>query len=171
MRGRRLLGGYATLVYAFLYAPIVVVVVLAFNSGRQVLNWEGFSTMWFGEALSDPTITDPLRNSLLVALGTAAIACVVGTALALALSRMRPRYRAPVDAVVYMTLVTPEIVFGISALIFFVQAGIPLGLKTILLAHAVFNISVVALIVRARFVGMGRDLEEASYDLGVGPVK
>jgi ABC-type spermidine/putrescine transport system permease subunit II len=170
MRARRAFGIYAAFVYAFLYLPIVVVVVLAFNSGRQVLNWEGFSTKWFGEALSDPTITEPLRNSLLVAVGTAALACVLGTALALALSRLRPRLRAPVDAVVYMTLVTPEIVFGISALIFFVQAGIPLGLKTILAAHAVFNISVVALIVRARFVGMSQDLEEASYDLGVGPL-
>ena len=69
-----------------------------------------------------------------------------------------------------MTLVTPEIVFGISALILFVQAGIPLGLNTILVAHAVFNISVVTLIVRARFVGMSGDLEEASYDLGAGPL-
>src|SRR3954451_15966808 len=171
MRGRRLLGGYATLVYAFLYAPIVVIVVLAFNKGRQVLNWEGFSTKWFGEALSDPTITEPLRNSLEIAVGTALIACVLGTALALALPRMRPVVRAPLDAVVYMTLVTPEIVFGISALIFFVQAGVPLGLKTILAAHAVFNVSVVALIVRARFIGMGGDLEEASYDLGVGPLR
>ncbi|MDQ4057758.1 MAG: ABC transporter permease [Actinomycetota bacterium] len=145
--------------------------MLAFNSGRQVLNWEGFSTKWFGEALSDPTITEPLRNSLLIAIGTAAVACVVGTALALALSRLRPRLRAPIDAVVYMTLVTPEIVFGISALIFFVQAGMPLGLHTVLIAHAVFNISVVTLIVRARFVGMGQDLEEASYDLGVRPFR
>jgi ABC-type spermidine/putrescine transport system permease subunit II len=103
--------------------------------------------------------------------GTAVVACVLGTALALALSRARPRIRQPIDAVVYMTLVTPEIVFGIAALIFFVQAGIPLGLKTILAAHAVFNISVVALIVRARFIGMGRDLEEASFDLGVGPIR
>src|SRR3954451_21863253 len=171
MRGRRLLGGYATLVYAFLYAPIVVIVVLAFNKGRQVLNWEGFSTKWFGEALSDPTITGPLRNSLEIAGGTALVACVLGTALALALSRARPWVRQPVDAVVYMTLVTPEIVFGISALIFFVQAGVPLGLKTILAAHAVFNISVVTLIVRARFVGMGGEMEEASYDLGVGQLK
>jgi ABC-type spermidine/putrescine transport system permease subunit II len=171
MRGRRALGGYALVVYAFLYAPIVVIVVLAFNKGRQVLNWEGFSTKWFGEALSDPTITGPLRNSLVIAVSTALIACVLGTALALGLSRARPWVRQPVDAVVYMTLVTPEIVFGISALIFFVQAGIPLGLKTILAAHVVFNASVVALIVRARFVGMRGDLEEASYDLGVGPVK
>src|SRR3954454_25277570 len=171
MRGRRVLGGYATLVYAFLYAPIVVIVVLAFNKGRQVLNWEDFCTNAFGEALSDQTITERLRNSLVIAVGNALVACVLGTAVALALSRAPPLVRQPVDAVVYMTLVTPEIVFGISALIFFVQAGIPLGLKTILAAHAVFNISVVALIVRARFVGMGRDLEEASYDLGVGPVK
>ena len=171
MRARRAFAIYSGLVYAFLYLPIVVVVVLAFNSGRQVLNWEGFSVKWFGEALSDPTITEPLRNSLVIAVGTALLACVVGTALALALSRLGPRLRAPIDAVVYMTLVTPEIVFGISALIFFVQMGIPLGLKTVLAAHAVFNISVVALIVRARFVGMNQDLEEASYDLGVGPLK
>jgi spermidine/putrescine transport system permease protein len=171
MRGKRLLGAYSALVYVFLYAPIVVIVVLAFNKGRQVLNWEGFSTKWFGEALGDPTITEPLRNSLVIGIGNALIACVLGTALALSLPRMRPWVRAPIDAVVYMTLVTPEIVFGISALIFFVQAGIPLGLKTILAAHAVFNVSVVALIVRARFIGMGGDLEEASYDLGVGPLR
>jgi spermidine/putrescine transport system permease protein len=168
--GRRLLGGWAVLVYVFLYAPIVVVVVLAFNGGRQVLNWEGFSTRWFGEALRDPTITEPFRNSLLVAAGNAVVACVLGTLLALALPRMPRLLRTPLDALVYMTLVTPEIVFGISALIFFVQAGIPLGLKTILVSHVVFNASVVALIVRARFVGMGQSFEEASYDLGAGPL-
>jgi ABC-type spermidine/putrescine transport system permease subunit II len=170
MRARRALATYSGLVYAFLYLPIVVVVVLAFNSGRQVLVWEGLSLKWFSEALSDPTITEPLRNSLVIAGANAVLACVLGTALALALSRLRDRLRAPIDALVYMTLVTPEIVFGIAALIFFVQAGIPLGLKTILAAHAVFNISVVALIVRARFVGMTQDLEEASYDLGVRPL-
>jgi spermidine/putrescine transport system permease protein len=167
---RRLLGGWAVLVYVFLYAPIVVVVVLAFNGGRQVLNWEGFSTKWFGEALRDPTITEPFRNSLIVASANAVVACVLGTMLALALPRLPRLFRAPLDALVYMTLVTPEIVFGISALIFFVQIGIPLGLKTILVAHVVFNASVVALIVRARFVGMGQSLEEASYDLGAGPI-
>jgi ABC-type spermidine/putrescine transport system permease subunit II len=163
-------GGWALLVYAFLYLPILVVVVYAFNGGRQVLNWEGFSTKWFGEALSDPTITEPLKNSLVIGVSNALVACVLGTALALALSRMSRRLRAPIDGLVYMTLVTPEIVFGISALIFFVQAGVPLGLKTILIAHVVFNASVVALIVRARVVGMGEDLEEASYDLGAGPL-
>ena len=174
--GRRLVGGWALLVYAFLYAPILVVIVYAFNGGRQVLNWEGFSTKWFGEALSDPTITEPLKNSLLIGVGNAVVACVLGTALALAVSRLRPRARAPIDGLVYMTLVTPEIVFGISALIFFVQVGLwidiesPLGLWTVLISHVVFNASVVALIVRARFVSMGDTLEEASYDLGAGRI-
>jgi spermidine/putrescine transport system permease protein len=168
--GRRIVSGWAALVYAFLYAPILVVVIYAFNGGRQVLNWEGFSTKWFGEALSDPTITEPLKNSLVIGISNALVACVLGTALALALSRMPSWMRVPLDALVYMTLVTPEIVFGISALIFFVQAGIPLGLETILIAHVVFNASVVALIVRASVVGMGESLEEASYDLGAGPL-
>ena len=174
--GRSVLRIYAVAVYAFLFLPILVVVGLAFNGGRQVLFWEGFSTRWFGEALRDPTITGPLRTSLEIAIANAVIACVLGTMLALALPRMRAWLRVPIDALAYMTLVTPEIVFGISALIFFVQAGAwvgldsPLGFWSILVAHVVFNTSVVALIVRARFVGMGQTLEEASYDLGAGPL-
>jgi ABC-type spermidine/putrescine transport system permease subunit II len=174
--GKRLLRAHVWLVYAFLYAPILVVVVLAFNKGRQVLLWEGFSLKWFGAALHDPTITGPLRVSLEIAGGNAIIACVLGTLLALALPRMRVWVRLPIDALAYMTLVTPEIVFGIAALIFFVQVGSwvgvtsPLGLWTILACHVVFNASVVALVVRARFASMGQQLEEASYDLGAGPI-
>jgi spermidine/putrescine transport system permease protein len=168
--GKRLLSAHAALVYAFMYAPIAIVVVYAFNGGRQTLVWDGFSTRWFGEALRDDVIRDALRNSVVIAAGNAIVACVLGTMLALALGRMRPLIRAPIDALVTMTLVTPEIVFGISALIFFVEAGIQLGLGTVLIAHVVFNASVVALVVRARFVGMGQELEEASYDLGAPPV-
>ncbi len=176
MMGKRLLGGYAALVYVFLYAPIAVVVIFAFNGGREVLYWEGFSTKWFGTALGTPEITSALRLSILIALGNALVACLLGTMLALALPRMRAWVRVPVDALAYMTLVTPEIVFAISALVFFVQAGTrlgfesPLGWQTILIAHVVFNASVVALVVRARFVSMGQSLEEASYDLGAGPI-
>jgi ABC-type spermidine/putrescine transport system permease subunit II len=158
------------LVFAFLYAPIAIVVVYAFNGGRQVLNWEGFSARWFGEALRDDVITDALRNSLVIGLGNAMVACVLGTMLALSLPRMWQAIRVPLDALVTMTLVTPEIVFGIAALVFFTEVGITLGLKTILIAHVVFNASVVALVVRARFAGMGQAYEEASYDLGAGPL-
>jgi spermidine/putrescine transport system permease protein len=180
--GKRLLQVHASLVYLFLYAPIVIVVIYSFNGGRQVLNWQGFSTKWFGEALGDETITEPFRNSLVIAFGAAVVSCVLGTALAIAVSRMPQWMRVPIDSVVYMTLVTPEIVFGIAALMFFVQASNQLvtiglideplrGLWKILAAHVVFNASVVALIVRARFVGMGQTHEEASFDLGAGPVK
>lgn len=168
--GKRVLAAHAVLVYAFLYLPIGIVVGYAFNGGRQTLNWEGFSTRWFGEALRDDTITGALRNSLVIAAGNALVACVLGTMLALALPRLWRGLRVPLDALVTMTLVTPEIVFGIAALVFFSHVGIALGLKTILIAHVVFNASVVALIVRARFVGMGQSLEEASFDLGAGPL-
>jgi spermidine/putrescine transport system permease protein len=173
---RRLLGAYAVLAFVFLYLPIVVVVVLAFNGGRDVLYWEGFSTKWFGTALRTPEITGALELSVLIALGIALLACVLGTMLALALPRMHSWARVPIDALAYMTLVTPEIVFAISALVFFIQAGTrlgfdnPLGWQTILIAHVVFNTSVVALVVRSRFVSMGQTLEEASYDLGAGPL-
>ena len=168
---KRLLATHAALVYLFLYAPIAVVVVYAFNGGRQTLNWGGFSVKWFGRALGDATITGPLRTSVEIALGNAVIASFLGTALALSLPRMRRSMRVPFETVVYMTLVTPEIVFGISALIFFTQlVHLPLGWESILLAHVVFNSSVVALIVRARFVGMGQTVEEASFDLGAGPL-
>jgi ABC-type spermidine/putrescine transport system permease subunit II len=168
--GKKVLAAHAVLVYAFLYLPIGIVVGYAFNGGRQTLNWEGFSTRWFGEALRDDTITAALRNSLVIAAGNAVVACVLGTMLALALPSLWRGIRVPLDALVTMTLVTPEIVFGIAALVFFSQVGIALGLKTILIAHVVFNASVVALIVRARFVGMGQSLEEASYDLGAAPL-
>ena len=173
---RKLLGLHAILVYVFLYAPIIVVCVFAFNGSRQVLNWEGFSVKWFRAALENEEIRDALRASVLIAAGNAVLACVLGTLLALALARMRPALRVPIDALAYMTLVTPEIVFGISALIFFVQVGLwidiqsPLGLWTVLISHVVFNASVVALIVRARFVSMGDTLEEASFDLGAGRI-
>lgn len=168
--GKRLLAVHALFVFAFLYLPIGIVVAYAFNGGRQTLNWEGFSTRWFGAALRDDTIMDALKNSVVVAAGNALVACLLGTMLALVLPRLRTGLRVPIDALVTMTLVTPEIVFGIAALVFFSHVGIALGLKTILIAHVVFNASVVALIVRARVVGMGQSYEEASYDLGAGPL-
>ena len=98
MAGRRALGAWTSLVYVFLYAPILVVIVLAFNSGRQVLNWEGFSTKWFGAALDDPSITEPFRNSLVIAGGNAIVACVLGTARARGVARARPSWRRPGQA-------------------------------------------------------------------------
>jgi len=166
----RLLGGYSALVYLVLFAPILVVVIYAFNAGRIVTVWDGFSARWFGEALRDEEITAAILRSVQIALASAVVATVFGTAGALALSRVRPRIRIPFDVLVFLTLVVPELVIAISALIFFVNAGFELGLVTMFLGHTVFNASLVLLVVRARLVSMGSTLEEASQDLGASPL-
>ncbi len=203
MRRRRILtakrgfGAWALVVYAFLYLPIVVVVIFAFNKpsptslaayhGSNYCNipptnigniavWNGFATCWFREGLNDPVYIPAIKTSLKIAAQASIIATILGLAAALALARMRPRMRIPFDILVYLTLVVPEIVIAVASLIFFVQArqhvGFfpPLGSTTILLGQIVFNASLAMLIIRARFVGMGDKLEEAAYDLGSGPV-
>jgi ABC-type spermidine/putrescine transport system permease subunit II len=161
-----LLGGYSALVYGFLFFPILVVIIYAFNSGTNVAEFAGVSTKWFGRALDDETITSAISRSFRIALASAAIATVFGTAAALALSRVSRRVRNPFDVLVFLTLVVPELVIAVSSLIFFVNVGFELGLVTMFLAHTVFNASLVLLVVRARFVSMGTSLEEASRDLG-----
>jgi len=161
-----LLGGFSALVYAFLFLPIVVVVIYAFNSGTNVAEFAGFSTKPFSRALDDDTITSAIERSLQIAVASAIIATVFGTAAALALSRVSRRVRNPFDVLVFLTLVVPELVIAVSTLIFFVNAGFELGLVTMFLGHTVFNASLVLLVVRARFVSMGSSLEEASRDLG-----
>jgi spermidine/putrescine transport system permease protein/putrescine transport system permease protein len=138
--------------------------------------WNGFTSCWFSAGLHDPTYIPAIVTSLQVAAVAAIIATALGLGAALALARMKPRFRAPFDAVVYLTLVVPEIVIAVASLIFFVQArqhvhGFPpLGKSTILLGQVVFGASLAMLIIRARFVGMGDVLEEAAYDLGSGPL-
>jgi ABC-type spermidine/putrescine transport system permease subunit II len=161
-----LLGGFSAIVYTFLFMPIVVVVVYAFNSGDNVASFEGFSTKWFSAALHDDTITSAIERSLQIAVASSLVATVFGTAAALALARVSRRVRNPFDVLVFLTLVVPELVIAVSTLIFFVNVSFDLGLVTMFLAHTVFNASLVLLIVRARFVSMGSSLEEASRDLG-----
>ena len=161
-----LLGGYSAIVYAFLFLPILVVVIYAFNAGTNTASFDGFSTRWFGRALDDETITDAIKRSFQIAIASAVIATVFGTAAALALSRVNRAVRVPFDILVFLTLVVPELVIAVSSLIFFVNVGFELGLVTMFIAHTTFNASLVLLVVRARFVSMGSSLEEASRDLG-----
>ena len=197
VRAKHGFTAWALVVFAFLYLPILVIVVFAFNKpaatsiaayhGSNICNippdqignitvWNGFTPCWFSAGLHDPTYIPAIVTSLQVAAVAAIIATVLGLGAALALARMKPRFRAPFDAVVYLTLVVPEIVIAVASLIFFVQAhnhiqGFPpLGKATILIGQVVFSASLAMLIIRARFVGMGDVLEEAAYDLGSGPL-
>ncbi len=161
-----LLRAGGVLVYVFLYAPILVVVVYAFNDSRLVEVWRGIGLTWWGETWADESI----RRALVVSLGTASVnavlATVLGTAAAMGLRNVGRRTRVLFDAFMYSTLIVPEIVIAIASLLFFVTVGLPLGPVAIVITHAVFNTSVVTLICRARLAGMDRSLEEASADLG-----
>jgi ABC-type spermidine/putrescine transport system permease subunit II len=169
-RAPSLLGGYSALVYLVLFLPIVIVVIYAFNDGRYVVEWSGFSTKAFSRALHDDGITSSILRSFRIGLTTAVVSTLLGTAAALALSRARAGVRTPAEVVVLLTVVVPEVVIAIATLIFFVNVGFELGTTTMFLGHCVFNMSLVILIVRARFVSMGDTLEEASRDLGAGPI-
>ena len=165
----------SVLVYLFLYAPIAVLIFFSFNSTRSTQVWTGFSLEWYGQLLSDPTILQALRTSLTVGVIATLIATVIGTMTALALSRHSFRGRAVADTAIYAATVMPEIVVGVSLLVFFVSVfvpmGIQLGITTIVIAHVAFTISFVTIVVRARLSGMDRSVEEAAQDLGASQVQ
>ena len=163
----RSFGGFAVLVYAFLYLPIAVVVLYAFNDSRQVAVWEGFGFRWWAEAWGDVAIRDALVLSIWTAAANAVLATALGTAASLGLRNVGPRARLAFDALLYTALVVPEIVIAIASLLFFsTVAPNVLGAPAIVLTHAVFNTSVVTLVCRARLAGSDRVAEEAAADLG-----
>jgi len=162
----RLLGLGGGLVYVFLYAPIVVVVIYAFNDSRDVQVWSHLGLGYWGETWSDPTIRSSFTLSLWTAAANALLATVLGTAAAMGLRNVGRRTRNLFDGFMYTAIIVPEIVIAIASLLFFSTVGIPLGPLTIVATHAVFNTSVVALVCRARLASMDRSLEEAGADLG-----
>ncbi len=163
------LRGWALLVYIFLYAPIIVVVLYSFNDSRRVTIWGGFTTKWYYAAWTSADVTSSLQISLTAAFINAVLAVIFGTLAALGM-RSAPRWlRIGFEALVYMTIITPEIVIAIASLLYFVSLNINLGLPTIVVTHAVYNTSIVTLVVATRLAGMDRTLEEASSDLGATP--
>lgn len=161
----------SVLVYLFLYAPIAVLIFFSFNSTRSTQVWTGFSFEWYGQLLGDPTILQALRTSLTVGVIATLIATVIGTMTALALSRHRFRGQTVADTAIYAATVMPEIVVGVSLLVFFVAVGFELGITTIVIAHVAFTVSFVTIVVRARLSGMDRSVEEAAQDLGASPLQ
>jgi spermidine/putrescine transport system permease protein len=174
------LKGHTMLVYLFLYLPIFIVVLFAFNdTNRRVTAWDGFSVKWFGVALTDTVVQKALLNSFLVAVPNAILATLFGTMAALGLQRVGKKLRLMFDALTYTSIIVPEIVIALSTLVLFATGfdfiestfGIKInfGHPTIIAAHVLFNTSLVLLLVRARLSGMDRTLVEASSDLFATP--
>ena len=157
------------LTYLFLYAPIVVLVALSFNSSRFSTIWRGFTWQWYRLAWQDTELIAALRMSLIVGLATTVLATVIGTAAALALARYRVRLRRTTEALVVLPVIIPEIVIGFATAALFGAAGVAFGLRTIVAAHVAFSISYVIFMVRARAAGLNPTLEEAAMDLGATP--
>ena len=128
--------------------------------------WTGFSTEWYRELVQDRQMLSAFRVSLWVAFWSTIVSTILGTLAALSLERFRFRGKMTYDAIVYMPIIIPDIVIALSTLLFFVIVAIPLSRYTVLIAHIAFNISFVAIIVRARLANMDNNLEEAAADLG-----
>jgi len=161
------LGVNACFIYVFLYMPIVVLIAFSFSASPFSAVWGGFSIHWYIQLFQDAEIARALRNTLIVASFSTLFATIVGTMTALALSKFQFRGRSAFEITLNLPIVIPDIVQGISLLMFLVLVvHLALGLPTIIIAHTVFNISYVAVIVRARLHGFDRRLEEAAMDLG-----
>lgn len=161
-----------TLGFAFLYLPILLLIVYSFNDSRIASVWTGFSTRWYGAMFNNQQLLNAAWTTLKVAFTSSTIATVLGTLAAVSLVRMgRFRGRTLFSGMVYAPLVMPEVITGLSLLLLFVSAGFARGFWTVTLAHATFTMCFVTVVVQSRLIGFNRDIEEAALDLGCPPWK
>jgi spermidine/putrescine transport system permease protein len=153
-------------IFVFLYVPILILIAYSFNENKVVGVWSGFSTAWYAKLFQDEAVVSALTVSLWVAFWSTLISTILGTLAALAMERHRFRGKLLLDAGMYLPVIIPEIVMALSTLLFFVLATVALSRYTILITHVAFNISFVAIVVRARLADMDANLEEAAADLG-----
>jgi len=169
VRRSRVPAAVTVAVLGFFYLPIAVLVVNSFNPARFSSRWQGFSLVWYRRLFESPEVWLALRNTLIVAIAVTAISVVLGTLAAFALHRYAgSRLQRVHYTLVYAPLVVPEILMGISLLMLFVAAGVPLGLGTIILAHVTFCVSFVAMTVLGRLQDFDFSVVEAARDLGAG---
>ncbi|GAB4476220.1 MAG: ABC transporter permease [Anaerolineae bacterium] len=172
------LSGHGILMYAFLYVPIIILVVFSFNDSRFLSSWDGFTLRWYSELVEDDQTILALWNSLFVAVVSTVISTVIGTLAAMAMERHRFRGKVAMDALLYLPIIIPDIAMAIMLLAFFNLSGIGFtpwrvelfGLRlavpySVIIGHVSFNISFVAVIVRARLADMDQRIEEAAQDL------
>lgn len=168
MRRTRWLWAAAVAVYAFLYIPLAVVVIFSFNDSRLNAEWVGFTLRWYDVLVHDDEMLLAARNSVFIAMVASSAATALGTMAGIAIHRYQARLLLPM---VLTPVAMPEILLGVSLLIFFISVfgQESLGLLTVMIAHITFCIGFVAIVVRARLAGMDDSIFEAARDLGATP--
>lgn len=158
--------------FAFLYLPIVILIIFSFNESKLVTVWAGFSTKWYVSLFNNRGLMDAAWVTARVGVLSATFATVLGTMAALALTRYtRFRGRVLFSGMVFAPLVMPEVITGLSLLLLFVAIGLDRGFLTVTLAHITFTMCFVAVVVQSRLMTFDRSLEEAAMDLGATPVR
>jgi spermidine/putrescine transport system permease protein len=170
-REGRGLAIYTGVVITYLFIPIFVMALFGFNDpkGNFNLEWQGFTLRYYRELFEIPDLTTALKNSLLIAAISTVVSTILGTLLALAISRYRFRGRSPLNLLVFVPMATPEVAMGSSLLALFVALQVQRGFLTIVIAHIMFSISYVVVTIRARTAHLDVSLEDAAQDLGAGP--
>lgn len=166
-----LFGSWTALVFLFLYLPIILLVVFSFNDSRYSILWKGFTWKWYGEIWKDTLLIRALNNSLFIAAVTTVLAVTLGTMGAWLMHRYRFPLMRLVSTLVFIPMVIPEIIMGISLLILFAAIGADLGFATVIISHVTFCFPFVLVAVQARLQGIDPFLEEAAMDLGATPMQ
>ncbi len=168
---RAFFGGWTIAVFAFLYVPILLLVVYSFNDSKLNLHWVGFTTKWYGLLFQNEVLIRAFKNSLIVAGATTELTVFIGTSAAWLLYRYRFPAQQLIGLLIFIPMVMPEVLMGVSLLVLFVSLGIPLGYGTLIIAHTTFCFPFVLVGVQARLQGLDPALEEAAQDLGAPPLK
>ena len=166
---RFLKRGYAILIYLFLYAPILILIVFSFNASKSRGVWAGFTLNWYLELFKDRQIMKALSNTMIIAILSAVIATVIGTAAAIGIHNMKRLKKTIIMNLTYIPVVNPDIVTGLSLMLLFVFTTFQLGFISLLLAHITFNIPYVILSVLPKLKQLDKNLYEAALDLGATP--
>ena len=167
--GRLILLAWMTCMFLFLFLPIFVIVIYSFNGGRNLYVWTEWSAHWYAEALGNTRAVGALWVSLQTAMINAVLAMMLGTFAGIALARRKGPWTGPYLALIFVILCIPELVSAIGQMIWFDRIGLFNGLARLSIGHSLFNVAVVALVVKARAEGVGETLEQAAADLGARP--
>jgi spermidine/putrescine transport system permease protein len=167
----RLLAGWTGFVFAFFYLPIAIMILYSFNESKLNILWTGFTFEWYAALWYDTVLVRTLKNSLIVATAATALSVLLGTIGGWLLYRYRYRASGLLETFVFLPMIVPEVILGVSLLILFVEIGLQLGYTTIIISHVTFCFPFVMAAIQARLAGLDPALEEAALDLGATPVQ